>query len=328
MQDILDGRNEEIVEINENLRNDFIENDKYISQITKSEVSIRLGKAEFNYKVLSISISELSDVLKDYTSSVVVVIGHGSEEGLIEDNEEYKRNDLNTLLENDENQLSLVVSCFGGKVIQNSSKIVGISSEVDNIAAGYLFSYSILNAYGDDDAAQDCLVNAMYRIQEIEGDPEKAKYLSYLTGKMGYKEALAAGIGIAVIIMIIATTIKLNKTCSKAITAWVVAKGIYSLYGVITKTIGYFNGKINGLELARQWAAFLLSTLSLILKYTVWYHYVFVVGCMTVHIASAGATLALQIIGALLTLVQIVLLTNQVIKDYNDSDDTPYYSWY
>ncbi len=131
-----------------------------------------------NFKEIQVSISDLEDgILDKYDTSILIIVGHGTPDGLSDNIEEMDWEDVNELITNENAQLTFVASCYGENAIQNLKNGFGFPGEVDSQFAAYFVLSSLFRAMNENSICDEYFSLALNRLYVVLSNPEYSKNL-------------------------------------------------------------------------------------------------------------------------------------------------------
>ncbi|MHA1521707.1 MAG: hypothetical protein ACTSRK_16125 [Promethearchaeota archaeon] len=136
--------------------------------------------------LIQVSISELEDgVLEKYQTTMLIIIGHGSPDGLSDKKDSMAWDVVQDLIGEENAEVTFIASCFGEKATQNIENAYGFVGEIDNQVASYITLSFIFHAFGEPSLSDVYYLLAIKRFFFIKTNPEYGRYLYFDIGDGG-----------------------------------------------------------------------------------------------------------------------------------------------
>ena len=155
------------------------------SEINFGQLNI-IAPRILDINVIQISVESLENrILESYKTQVLIIIGHGSEEGLIGENDKILWDDVEKIITDNSAKYSIIASCFSERATKDLPNAIGFPNIIDGIVAANIFSTIIFKMLGETTLMKNCLNNALKRYMYININPKSAQILYFDDGGGG-----------------------------------------------------------------------------------------------------------------------------------------------
>ena len=135
--------------------------------------------------MIQISVESLENgILENYKTQVLIIIGHGSEEGLKGENDKILWGDVKKIITDNSAKYSIIASCFSEIATKDLPNAIGFPNIIDGIVAANIVSAILFKMLEETTLMKNCLNNALKRYMYININPKFAQIL-YLDGGGG-----------------------------------------------------------------------------------------------------------------------------------------------
>jgi len=178
----LNDRNERLLqELEKQEKEEYVE--KLYGMIgTTSEINFGqlniIGSRILDINVIQISVESLENgILESYKTQVLILIGHGSEEGLKVENDKILWDDVEKIITDNSAKYSIITSCFSERATKDLPNAIGFPNIIDGIVAANIVSAILFNMLEETTLMKNCLNNALKRYMYININPKSAQIL-------------------------------------------------------------------------------------------------------------------------------------------------------
>ncbi len=128
--------------------------------------------------MIQISVESLENgILESYKTQVLIIIGHGSEEGLIGENDIILWDDVEKIITDNSAKYSIIASCFSERATKDLPNAIGFPNIIDGIVAANIVSAILFKMLEETTLMKNCLNNALKRYMYITINPKFAQIL-------------------------------------------------------------------------------------------------------------------------------------------------------
>ena len=136
------------------------------------------GPRILDIDVIQISVESLENgILENYKTQVLIIIGHGSEEGLIGENDKILWDDVKKIITDNSAKYSIITSCFSERATKDLPNAIGFPNIIDGIVAANIVSAILFKMLEETTLMKNCLNNALNRYMYISINPKSAQIL-------------------------------------------------------------------------------------------------------------------------------------------------------
>jgi len=184
----------QIIIDNLNDRNDYLlqelekqEEEEYVEKLygmvgTTSEINFgqlnTIGPRILDINVIQISVESLENgILESYKTQVLIIIGHGSEEGLNGENDKILWDDVKKIITDNSAKYSIIAFCFSERATKDLPNAIGFPNIIDGIVAANIVSAILFKMLEETTLMKNCLNNALKRYMYITINPKFAQIL-------------------------------------------------------------------------------------------------------------------------------------------------------
>lgn len=192
----------QIIMDNLNDRNDYLlqelekqEEEEYVEKLygmvgTTSEINFGqlniIGPRILDINKIQISVESLENgILESYKTQVLIIIGHGSEEGLIGKNDKILWDDVKKIITDNSAKYSIIASCFSERATKDLPNAIGFPNIIDGIVSANIVSAILFKMLEETTLMKNCLNNALKRYMYITINPKFAQILELDDGDGG-----------------------------------------------------------------------------------------------------------------------------------------------
>ena len=147
------------------------------SEINFSQLNI-IGSRILDINVIQISVENLENgILESYKAQVLIIIGHGNEEGLKGENDKILWDDVEKIITDNSAKYSIIASCFSERATKDLPNAIGFPNIIDGIVAANIVSAILFKMLEETTLMKNCLDNALKRYMYININPKSAQIL-------------------------------------------------------------------------------------------------------------------------------------------------------
>ncbi|KKM27920.1 hypothetical protein LCGC14_1569920, partial [marine sediment metagenome] len=152
--DNLNHRNERLLQEHERQEEEEFVEKLYRMIGTTSEINIGqlniVGPRILDTNVIQISVESLENgILDSYKTQVLIIIGHGSEEGLNGENDKIPWDDVEKIITDNSAKYSIIASCFSERATKDLPNAIGFPNIIDGIVAANIISAILFKMVGE-----------------------------------------------------------------------------------------------------------------------------------------------------------------------------------
>jgi len=131
--------------------------------------------------VLEVSVKDLENgILDKYQTKVLIIVGHGTPEGLEDKNNNMNWDKVEDLLNKNSASFSILASCYSASIIKNVPNAFGFPNIIDGIIAAHITSALILKMLDEVSLANELMDLALNRFIELQINPELLMPLRFI----------------------------------------------------------------------------------------------------------------------------------------------------
>jgi len=189
--DNLNDRNEHLLEEPEKRKDRVCIQNIYGMFCTISEIKISQPNI-YESRILDINVIQISveslkkDILENYETQVLIIVGHGSEEGLKDEKDKMLWDDVGKIITNNSAKYSIIASCFSERGTKDLPNALGFPNIIDGIVAANIVSAILFKMLGETTLMKNCLNNALKRCLYININPNSAQILYFSDIELGF----------------------------------------------------------------------------------------------------------------------------------------------
>ncbi len=189
--DNLNDRNERLLEEPEKRKDRVCIQNIYGMFVTISEIKISQPNI-YESRILDINVIQISveslkkDILENYETQVLIIVGHGSEEGLKDEKDEMLWDDVGKIITNNSAKYSIIASCFSERGTKDLPNALGFPNIIDGIVAANIVSAILFKMLGETTLMENSLYDAFERCLYININPNSAQILYFSDVEIGY----------------------------------------------------------------------------------------------------------------------------------------------
>ncbi len=147
------------------------------SEINFGQLNI-IGSRILDINVIQISVESLENgILESYKTQVLILIGHGSEEGLKGENDKILWDDVEKIITDNSAKYSIIASCFSERATKDLPNAIGFPNIIDGIVAANIVSAILFKMLKETTLMKNCLNNALKRYMYININPKSTQIL-------------------------------------------------------------------------------------------------------------------------------------------------------
>jgi hypothetical protein len=151
----------------------------YCATQRTTSITTRSARSSIDYKVSDVSIDSFADTLGAHQASFLVVVAHGSSEGLTDYRSSATWEEIAHSIENERVDIPLFLSCYSSEIEEYLPDAIGFPGEIDSQIAAIALSASIVAALGGSQAEiAEMTGQFIERLAVLEARPESYEPLA------------------------------------------------------------------------------------------------------------------------------------------------------